>query len=396
MEVMPQETYDRSSEPAQGQPSSGKEAASLDLVALWKVFRAGKRKILLASLVGFVLFAVVAFLSHNVYTATASFVVPTSSNSVGSSIASQLSGVAVGGFSSALRNPSDQQLGILGSRSIAMDMVSRFNLQTVYGAKKESQAIAVLKGASVFEAGAKDGIITISVTDPDPKRAQDMANAYLDELRLANGRLALTEASQRRLFFEQQMAQEKEALDNAEADLQKTQEQTGLIAPPPATSLTTQQMADTRAEIESREAQLAGMLQGSTEQDPAVIRLRSEIASLEGQLSQMMTGGGNGPAAAKFPKLQMDYMRKQREVSYHETIFDILSKQYEAARLDESHDAPTLQVLDSAVLPDTKSGPHRTLMALIGLLLGAVLSSLWVLSRPLIAQVARVLAPYRA
>lgn len=360
--------------------------------------RAGKRKIQLGALAGFILAAVIGLLTHNYYTATASFIAPSSPTST-SSVAAQLGAAGVSGLGGALRNPADQQIGILNSRSIAMDMVARFNLKTWYGTGKESQAEGALKAATIFDSGVKDGIITVSVTDHDPGRARDMANAYLDELRLANGRLALTDAAQRRLFFEQQMAQEKDALENAEADLQKTQEQTGMLAPAPQTSVEIDRIAAIRADIESREVQLAGMLQGSTNQDPDVIRLRSQISSLEGQLAETMTGNGSGPAgtpAVKVPGLQLEYTRKQREVSYHETIFDILSRQYEAARLDESRDAPTLQVLDAAVLPDTKAGPHRTMMALAGMLLGAILSTIALLIKPLFAQISSMLAPYTA
>ena len=172
-----------------------------------------------------------------------------------------------------------------------------------------------------------------------------------------------------------------------------------MLAPAPQTSVEIDRIAAIRADIESREVQLAGMLQGSTDQDPDVIRLRSEIASLEGQLAETMSGNGNGPAgtsALKVPGLQLEYMRKQREVSYHETIFDILSKQYEAARLDESRDAPTLQVLDPAVLPDTKTGPHRILMSLAGMLLGMILCTIALLVKPLFAQLSSILTPYKA
>jgi tyrosine-protein kinase Etk/Wzc len=388
---MSQETYDPSNKTtrAETQSPSATDYAWSDLITLWGILHAGRRKILIASVAGLILALPVALLLPKYYTATATFIPPASASSAMSFIGAQIGMAGVGGLASS--HSADQQIGILQSRSVSMNMISRFDLQHVYGTKKESGTERALAAHAVFEADPKDGFIKVSVTDHDPKRAQDMANAYIDELHAANGRLALTESSQRRLFFEQQLAQEKEALEAAEDDLQKTQEQTGLIAPAPQTAIEIQSIAGTRADIEAREVELSGLLQGSTEQDPAVIRLRSEIASLEGQLSQMMIGGGNLPAgmpASKVPALQLEYARKQREVSYHEAIFGILSTQYESARLDESREAPVVQVLDPAVLPDTKSGPHRSLIMLAGLLLGAIGSSLWLLFRAYRVQLA--------
>jgi uncharacterized protein involved in exopolysaccharide biosynthesis len=377
---LPQESYNRPDDTPQKAVTSPETGESKVFFSDVKnILRAGKRTICYSALACLVVAAIGAFLTPNTYTASASFIAPAPQVSTMSLLSTQFSlGPASGG--SIFKNPGDQQVSILLSRSVAQDMVSRFHLKDVYHTQKESLAEDALKSHTTTDVGVKDGIITVSVSDRDPKRAQDMANGYLDELRSANGRLALTESSQRRLFFEQQLVQEKDALANAEADLQKTQEQTGMIALAPQTSAEIQSIAATRADIESREVELSGLLQGSTEQDPAVVRLRSEINSLEGHLSQMMTGSGTtGVSAAKVPAMQLEYLRKQREVSYHETIFDILSRQYEAARLDESRDAPVLQILDPAVLPDRKSGPHRSLIMLIGLLVGAAGASFWLL-----------------
>jgi tyrosine-protein kinase Etk/Wzc len=398
-EAMSQDINNPMNDTAQAEhlSSPATESYSIDLLAAWSSIRAGRRSIGIASAAGLVLAAVIAFLTPNSYTSTASFIAPTSAaSSLSSILGAQLSMIGVGGgLGSSLRNPADQYVGILQSQSIAADIVSRFHLQSDYRTKKESQTEKALAAHTDFAVGLKDGIVRVSVTDHDPKRAQDIANAYMDELHAANGRFALTDASQRRLFFGEQLAQEKDALENAEADLQKTQEQTGLIAPVPQTAAEIQSIAATRADIESREVELSGLLQGSTDQNPQVIRLRSEIASLEGQLSQMMTGGGNGLSAtpaAKVPALQLEYVRKQREVSYHETLFDILSKQYEAARLDESREAPALQIVDQAVLPDIKSGPHRSLIMLAGLVLGALASTIWLLLRDRIASLIALLS----
>lgn len=381
---MSQETHDRLDETPQPMPRATPiiEEESINLLAIWQQLRAGRRPILISGGAFMILAAVVALLIPNSYTASTSFLTPHSSSSGMSAVSSQLNMMGIAGLGGSIRTPGDMYVGILQSRTVAENMVARFDLKKVFRVKKESAAEKTLAVASIFDSGARDDLITISVTNRDPKLARDIAAGYLDELRSSIGRLALTESSQRRLFFEQQMTQEKDALENAEVDLRKTQEQSGLIAPAQQTIVEVQTIAATRAQIAGREVELAGLRQGSTEQDPAIIRLRSEIADLKGQLAQMESGSGNDHSSiptSRVPALQLDYVRKQREVSYHETLFEILSRQYEAARLDESHDAPMLQVVDAPEIPDTKSSPHRTIIALCGLLFGVIAASAWVL-----------------
>jgi uncharacterized protein involved in exopolysaccharide biosynthesis len=212
-----------------------------------------------------------------------------------------------------------------------------------------------------------------------------MANAYIDALRETNSRLALSEASQRRLFFGQQLAKEKDALADAEVDLKRTEEQSGLIAPAGQTASEIQTIAQTRAEISVRQVELSALRQSATDQNPEVIRLRSEIADLQGQLARMHSGSGQGAGTAiptsKVPALALEYIRKEREVKYHEALFEMLARQYESARLDEAHEAPLLQILDPADYPDSRSGPPRMLIALGGLLLGLLAGCARVLLR---------------
>jgi uncharacterized protein involved in exopolysaccharide biosynthesis len=207
----------------------------------------------------------------------------------------------------------------------------------------------------------------------------------MDALRQTNGRLALTQSSQRRLFFGDQLAKEKDALEDAEVDLKKTEEQSGLIAPAGQTESEIKTIAETQAQMAAREVQLASLRESSTEENPQVIRLRSEIEDLRGQLARLQQGNGRESAASiptsKVPELQLEYVRKEREVKYHETLFDMLSRQYEAARLDEAHDAPVLQVLDPASYPDAKSSPKRLYIMLGGLAFGLFAGCLWVLAR---------------
>ncbi|MHB1700065.1 MAG: GNVR domain-containing protein [Acidobacteriaceae bacterium] len=356
---------------------------SVDLVEIALVLLRAKRTVLLFALGGFALALIASVLMKPAYKAAASFVPPASSSIGGAAaaLASQL-----GGLGSA-KGPGDLYVGILGSRSVEDALIARFDLAKVYRTKKLSDTEKALNSRSKFVADMKSSIVTISVEDHDPRRARDLAAAYLDQLHVENGRLALTEASQRRLFFSEQLEKEKSALSDAEVDLAKTEEATGFIAPASQTGAQLGTIAQTRAEIAGREVQLASLRQGATDQNPEVIRLMTEIDDLKAQLNRLQSNASPGSIpTSKVPSLALEYVRKEREVKYHEALFEMLARQLEAARLDESRNAPVLQVLDYPAIPDKKSWPPRALLALGGLLLGAFLGMIWALVRERLRQ----------
>jgi uncharacterized protein involved in exopolysaccharide biosynthesis len=368
----------------------------VDLIQVGLLLWRNKKTILLFSLGTGVLAALIAFfVMKPIYTAEAVFLPPKSApGSAASALAGQLGSLGALGGLGALQSPGDIYLGILKSRTIADTLIMRFSLQNVYKAKRLSDAEISLKEHSTFVAG-KDTLITITVADNDPHRAEDIANGYLDALYEQNGRLALTESAQRRVFFEQQLTREKDALADAEVDLKRTEEQTGIIAPSSQALVAIEAVEQLRAQITSQEVRLSVLQQSATDQNPEVVRSRIEIERLQQQLqklendtSQRPPGSVHAPTA-KVPELALAYVRKQREVKYHETLFELLARQYESARLDESREAPLLQVIDRAVVPDKKSGPHRALIVMAGLFLGLGAGALWVIFSPALGRLKR-------
>jgi uncharacterized protein involved in exopolysaccharide biosynthesis len=367
----------------------------IDLMVLIALILRSKRLILQWALAAALLTAVIVFfVMKPMYTAEAVFLPPQTSPGSGmAQLASQLN--SLGSVSSALggsaKGPGDVYLGILSSRTVAENVVRRFNLQSVYKTKLFSDTIRKLQARSTFIVG-KNTLITIDVNDHDPKRAADIANGYLDALREQNGRLALTEAAQRRLFFEQQLEKAKNALADAEVELKQTQERTGLIAPGGQAQAEIETTAQLRAQITTFQVELAALRQGATDDNPQVVRLQSQIAGLQQQLQRLQNDSATHQSGdiqlptAKVPGLALEYIRKQREVRYHEVLFDMIARQYEAARLDESREAPVLQVVDRAVVPDRKSGPKRTLLTAGAFVLGGFLGMMWVLVRYAIAK----------
>jgi uncharacterized protein involved in exopolysaccharide biosynthesis len=281
-----------------------------------------------------------------------------------------------------LRNPSDLYVGILQSRTIADALIGRFHLKDVYGDKYLEQARKHLSRRTSIKAG-KDTLIHIQVEDHDAKRAAQLANAYVEELSLRNTTVALTEASARRLFFEQQLAKEKDLLATAEDALRDTQQFTGLVEPGGQAAALIRSASQLHAEILSREAELAGMRVYVADDNPRFQMVSRQLSTLRSELATMERGehvaGAPEVPVGKLPEAALQYLRKYREVKYHETLFEALAKQFEAARLDEAKAAPVIQTIDAAVVAERKSWPPRTVIVLTSVLLAGVLSACWIL-----------------
>jgi tyrosine-protein kinase Etk/Wzc len=324
------------------------------------------------------------------YMATTSILPPQQGSSAGSSLLAQLGSLGsvaslAGGGSLGLKNPNDLQVAILKSRTVEDAMVDRFHLMNLFEVKHQSDARKKLEKVVDIDSGAKDGLIRISVTDRDPQLAAEMANGYVEEFKRLSATLAVTEASQRRLFFEQQLAQAKDNLANAEEDLKKTEQKTGLVQLDAQTRATIELLADLRGQIAAKEVQIAGMRSFATGENPDLQLAEQQLAGLHAQ-EQRMGAASEGATNALIPKGNMqeagiEYIRRLRDVKYFETIFDLLARQYEVAKVDEARQGAVVQVVDRAVVPDRKSSPQRTLIVLVAVVLGLFFGVAWAFSR---------------
>ncbi len=355
-----------------------KSGIEFDLLDLLLVMAKRKKEIILATLIGALITTGLVFLVHPTWTAKA-VVLPPQQGQSSAGLLTQLGNLAslTGLGSSGAKDPNDLYMAVLQSNTVADGLIKRLNLMAAYKTKKLSLARRTLAGNSKFSS-EKGGMISITVKDEDPHRAAQIANAYVDELHDINSRLIIGEAGVRRNFFGQQLALEKDRLTDAEIALQQAEESTGAISPAGQTGVVISQVAALQAQIISREVQLDALRTSSTDQNPDVIRLNNEIAGLRTQmltLESVQKGRKPGDislTSRSLPAYQVLFIRKQRDVQYHTLIFDLIARQFEAARLDEAKASPLIQVLDPAEPPERKSGPYRALWVLVGLVLGFI------------------------
>jgi uncharacterized protein involved in exopolysaccharide biosynthesis len=345
-----------------------------------------KRKRFIACVAGIagVLALVSVLLLPNIYTANVKLLPPQQSQSSVASMLGQLgplAGLAGQSFAPKVGN-AELYAAMLQSRTVGDALVQRFKLKEVYHEKRMVDAREQLIADSEIST-SKDGLISVSVSQKDPKLSAALANGYAEELTKLSKTLAITEASQRRLFYDNQLRLAKDNLSNAEVELKKTQETTGLIQLESQARAIIESVASLRAQITGREVQLQGMKSFATDANPDVVHLQQELDALRTKLAKMERdkSAGNGDiqvGTGRVPEVGLEYIRKLREVKYYEAVFEILAKQYEAARIDEAKDAPLIQVLDKAVEPEKKSRPARFLIVLIcifvGFLAGAAMS----------------------
>jgi tyrosine-protein kinase Etk/Wzc len=357
-----------------------------DLLDLLLVMAQRKNTIILTSVIGMFITTGLVLLMQPVFTAKA-MVLPPQQGQSSSGLLSQLGSFAAlaGLGSSGQKDPNDLYLAVLQSNTVADGLIKRLNLMTAYKVKKLSDARRMLAAGSKF-VSERGGMISITIKDGDPHRAAQIANAYVDELHDINSRLIIGEAGVRRNFFSQQLALEKDRLTDAEIALQQTEEKTGAISPMGQTGVVISQVAALQGQIISREVQLDALRTSSTDQNPDVIRLNTEIAGLRQQMTTLESlqkgrkPGDISLTSRSLPEDQVAILRKQREVQYHTFIFDLIARQFEAARMDEARASPLIQVLDPAEPPERKSGPFRALWTLTGLILGFVFGCIRVVS----------------
>ena len=386
--------------------AESKAASDLDVLDLALPLVRHKYVILLATAFGLLMALIVALFTRNIYTATAVVIPPQQSQS-SAGLLSQLGGSLSGlGGVTGLHDQNDLYIDLLQSETLQFGVIQQLDLQREYHMPSPAYARLVLAGNSKF-VSQRGGLLNISVKDQDPRQAARIANAYVEQLHKMTDNLAITEASRRALFFSKELSREKARLADAEAALQQTEQSTGAISPGSQTSLVLQRVAELQGQISAREVQLNTLRLSSTDQNPDVVFLNSELGVLRSQLKALESGGSHHqPGDVMFtsqsvPAAQLNYSRKLREVSYDTYLVDLIARQYEAAKLDEAKAAPIVQLVDPAHVPEWKTSPSRTLWSVVGGGLGFFVSCLVIVGHHLSycvledEQLSRRMAPFR-
>jgi uncharacterized protein involved in exopolysaccharide biosynthesis len=315
--------------------------------------------------------AVVSFVLPSFYDANTKIMPPQQNPSSASVILNQLGPLAMmAGSQLGLRDPSEVYVDMLRSRTVADNLINRFSLMQVYHKSRIKDVRERLANLTEINA-ARDGVISVTVSDRDPQKAADLANAYIDELQKLSKTLAITEAARRRIFFEGEVQKAREELGNAEQALKETQENTGMIQLDSQSRAMIEAMITLRSQAAAKEAQVQSMRTFATAENPDLIRAEKELAAIQAQVSRFERGQSSGSVSVadlpvgKVPSAGLEFIRKYREVKYRESLVEVLTKQYEIARIDEGKDASIIQVLDKAVRPAERSFPARSMIVIL-------------------------------
>jgi tyrosine-protein kinase Etk/Wzc len=354
-----------------------------------------RKRFVVRFVMGAVAFAIaLAFLLPIRYEAKIVLLPPPQNSSIGAAMLGQLgnlgslgslgglASLAGGGFN--LKSPADMYVSFLTSRTVEDAMIQRFGLMKEYREKRMSDTRKEFERRTTVVAGTKDGLIRLTLEDRDPKRAAELANGYVEEFRRLSASLAITEAARRRLFFEQQMEQARNNLTVAEEAMTKTQQSTGVLQIDSQARSLIESAAVLRAQVVAKQVQIEGMRSFATDDNPNLILAKQELAALQSQL-QHVAGSQHDPGSdinlskGRVTESGMEYLRRYRDLKYEETVFELLAKEFEIAKIDEAREGSIIQVVDAAVPPDKRSSPHRTLIVIGLTILAFLVAVFWIL-----------------
>jgi len=352
--------------------SVGHSGSGIDFLDYLFVVMKHKKMVLKTCVVAVFLTSCVALLLPNIYTATALILPPQQETSDLATMLGNAGDIAALAGLQVNNNSGDLYLGLLQSRSVADAIIDKFDLMQVYDEEFRVKAYQALRKYASVSQGRKDGIIAITVNDEDPERAAAIANAYVDEIKKFNVRLNLSNAGRERAFIEDRLAVAKSDLLRAEESLKEFQEKNNAIEIDAQAEAIIDSIASLKGELASKEVELGVLLVSHTEQKLVVKIVRRAINELKAQISKLEqsptgehTSGDIFIPTAKVPELRAQYVRYLRDVKIQETLFELLTKQYEMAKIREAKNISTIQVIDEAVPPDRQSSPKRLLIIIL-------------------------------
>ena len=337
----------------------------------WSVIARRWKELLGAALLGAGIAIGITFLLPPKFRSTTIVLPPQQGQSAAGAALSSLNNLATlaGG---GVKTPADQYASLLDTTTVRERIIARFNLLNVYGVDLHEKARKILEKRTHVTLGKKDGLLAIEVEDESATRAADMANAYVDELRRLTSTLAVTEAQQRRVFFESKLQDTKARLVTAQQALQDSGLSQGAVNTEPRAAA--ENYASLRAQLTAASVTLETMHSTLADTSPEVQRQQATVQALQREINKL-------EASSVEAQGQPDYIGKYREFKYQETLFDLMAKQYELARVDEAREGALIQVIDVAKPAERRSFPVRSYFAIVGFVLPPVLIALWLVLR---------------
>ena len=362
------------------------DESGISVSELFSLLGAKWRLLVGASLAVGVVALGISYLIPPTYTARTMFLPPQQPQSAAASALASLgalSGLAGGSLGNA-KTTADQYVSLMQSVNVQDQLVDRFKLMTEYESKYRFQARKTLTDNVRITLGKKDGLISVEADARSPQLAADLANAHVAELRRLTGELALTEAQQRRTFFEAELKKTREQLAQAQQDLQRSGFNPGALKTEPKAAA--ESYARIKAETTAAEVKLQTLRRSLADSSTEVQQQQTLLGALRAQLLKLESV--DRPDAS-----DAGYIGRYREYKYQESLFELFARQFEAARLDESREAGLIQVVDPATPPEHKSKPKRASIALGATLLAALLLSAGVILQQLRRIGRRPVAP---
>lgn len=360
------------------QTQYGDDEGQFDLIDLLFVMAKRKRLIIGITLGSALLIAVISLLMSPIYLAETKILSPQVNSSMTAQLLNQI-GAASGllGVAPGVKSPNELYIGLLKSRPVLDHVIDRFDLMRLYDEKYRVDARRSLLKNIKARNDLKSGIITIGIEDKDPKRSADMANALIEELRVMNKGLSVTEAAQRRLFFEEQLKDAKDSLSKAEDAMKGFQEKTGAVKIDAQADAIIGGISQLMAQIAAKDVQVRVMRTYSTPQNPDILRAEEELKGMRDQLSRLESkseGTSVMVPTGNMPSTGTQYVRLMRDLKFNETLYELLFSQFQAAKIDEARDSAVIQVIEKAVPPEKRSRPKRRLMVILAIISGFFVS----------------------
>jgi tyrosine-protein kinase Etk/Wzc len=360
----------------------------LEVIIKWRKFIV--RNVIVITIIA----VIVSLLLTKKYTATATMLPPSSEQNM------MLSFMAGGGLPGGLSNipgissilpglatPSDLYAAILRSGRIKSKIVKKFDLKRVFKAKKMYNVYEILDEITQITV-SPEGIVSVSVTYKDKHLASDIANTYLAELDRFNTETAMTTGKRYRIFIEERLKDTSDSLARTEEALRQFQEKHHMIA----IDIEIEKAIATIAELKSRiillEVKKGALTSSSQIDNPYLYNINKELRELKKQLSKIEFGekqknkkefgAGFSVPFSELPEVSLEYVRVLRNVKVQEAIYELLTQQYEQAKITELKDTPTIQILDRASPPEKKSFPKRAIIVILSFF-GAIAANILVI-----------------